>query len=351
MRSRKPGSAVVEYIRGALIGLALITLGMCACMGTRPIRYVTVTNRVEAAPLRLLADDYLHSEEFAPANTLRAKRVALASLLEFLSQVTEQPEEKVLWYDLTHTALERYRDAGDYSASTVRQRLFIIKHFAAYASNKFAVSNPAVGVSIPSPAPRKFKGLLDREHAALVSYADTLEPRNRFLILFLLGSGLRESEAANARLSDLSPTWDMLAVVGKGGKPRNVPISTSLRRSLVQYRTWRDENYPTREVYPLLVSSRGANPRWPESYQMSVESIADNFKRACLACGVAKERAHPHTARHDFAIRTLAHLSPKYGAGKALNLVALMLGHSDIKITMQYLNESDDELLKAVEDM
>src|SRR5687768_389307 len=58
--------------------------------------------------------------------------------------------------------------------------------------------------------------------------------RDRAIVLLLLDTGLRVSEAAGIRLGDLRPDGSV-KVVGKGAKERIVPIGSTARGAIVRY--------------------------------------------------------------------------------------------------------------------
>ena len=58
--------------------------------------------------------------------------------------------------------------------------------------------------------------------------------RDRAILLLLLDTGLRVSEAAGIRLGDLRPDGSV-KVMGKGAKERIVPIGSTARTAIVRY--------------------------------------------------------------------------------------------------------------------
>lgn len=66
----------------------------------------------------------------------------------------------------------------------------------------------------------------------LLAIADV---RDRALLLLLLDTGLRISEAAGLRVGDLRPDGT-LKVMGKGAKERIVPVGSTARTAIVRYR-------------------------------------------------------------------------------------------------------------------
>jgi len=63
--------------------------------------------------------------------------------------------------------------------------------------------------------------------------------RNKAIISLFVATGLRLSELANIRLSDLDPRLQQLQVMGKGAKMRMVPIDGEVRKALKHYLEFR----------------------------------------------------------------------------------------------------------------
>jgi site-specific recombinase XerD len=78
--------------------------------------------------------------------------------------------------------------------------------------------------------------------------------RDRAILLLLLDTGLRVSEAAGIRLGDLRPDGSV-KVMGKGAKERIVPIGTTARGAIVRYLGQRGPGAPDA---PLFLGRRGA---------------------------------------------------------------------------------------------
>jgi integrase len=77
--------------------------------------------------------------------------------------------------------------------------------------------------------------------------------RDRAIVLLLLDTGLRVSEAAGIRLGDLRPDGSV-KVMGKGAKERIVPIGSTARGAIVRYIAQRG---PGATDAPLFLGRRG----------------------------------------------------------------------------------------------
>jgi len=136
--------------------------------------------------------------------------------------------------------------------------------------------------------------------------------------------GLRVSEAANLRVSDIDSARMTITIrQGKGQKDRVVMLSPVLLETLRQY--WRLKK-------PKLWLFPGRNPDQP----MSSESVFHIFKNAARRAGLTK-KASPHSLRHSFATHLLE-------SGTDLRTIQMLLGHRNLKTTAGYLHVSQQHV-------
>jgi integrase/recombinase XerD len=153
-----------------------------------------------------------------------------------------------------------------------------------------------------------------RFFAAITSF------KHRTLLMFAYAAGLRVSEAARVRVSDIDSQRMVIRVVqGKRKKDRYTILSPLLLEMLRHY-WWaaRPKDY--------LFPGRG----------QSGHVTSSTVQRACLdaqaASGLAKE-VTPHTLRHSFATHLLE-------AGTDLRVIQVLLGHASPRTTALYTQVS-----------
>src|SRR5438094_6896693 len=98
---------------------------------------------------------------------------------------------------------------------------------------------------------RRLPTVLSREEVArLIDAAGTLFRRT--LLMTLYATGMRRSELARLKVSDIDSQRMIIRVVeGKGGKDRDLPLSPSLLETLREYWRWRKPKlylFPTRTL-------------------------------------------------------------------------------------------------------
>jgi len=174
---------------------------------------------------------------------------------------------------------------------------------------------------------RRLPTVLSREEVArLINAAGTLFRRT--LLMTLYATGMRRSELARLKVSDIDSQRMIIRVVeGKGGKDRDLPLSPALLESLREYWRWRKPRlylFPTRTCRHRLDQPISDKTVWI--------ACSDAARRAGI-----RKRVTPHTLRHSWATHLLE-------AGTDLRTIQVLLGHGDLETTAQYLHLSQRHL-------
>ncbi len=155
--------------------------------------------------------------------------------------------------------------------------------------------------------------------------------RDASLVLFLLHTGLRLSEAIELRMTDiqLSERKGSVSVQnGKGNKQRSVPLNSEARKAL---RDWFDVR-PKSEYLWMTVEG--------EHESLSGRTVQRILRRYARAAQI--EELTPHVCRHTFAKNLVDN-------EVGLEKVAALLGHSSLNTTRIYIAPSERDLELAVE--
>ena len=134
--------------------------------------------------------------------------------------------------------------------------------------------------------------------------------RDTAILTLLYGCGLRLSEALGLSRGE-APLGEMLAITGKGGKHRLLPVLPAVREAVADYLAACP--YMLAKDGPLFVGSRGG-PLNPRIVQRQMAAL-----RGFLGL---PETATPHALRHSFATHLL-------GAGGDLRAIQELLGHRE----------------------
>jgi len=209
--------------------------------------------------------------------------------------------------------------------TTISIRLRSIRCFFNFLAREEAIdTNPMAGVEIPRLPGRYPEVLTEAEIKAMLATARQRTwagTRNRAMLLTFLDTGVRLGELIGLNLGDLDLQAARVRVRdGKGERERCVFAGRTLLRSL---RTWLDTRGTGQESWPLFVTHGGA--------RLDRRNVQRILERISASAGLDGKHIHPHLLRHTFATHYIKN------GGDPFSLQRI-LGHSDIKTTMIYVN-------------
>jgi integrase/recombinase XerD len=149
-------------------------------------------------------------------------------------------------------------------------------------------------------------------------------PKHRLALAFAYGCGLRVSELARMKTTDIDVARGTVSIKeGKGGKDRVVMLPCSLVAPLEEYR---------KTYSPMIYLFEGARPGQP----LCSRTFQVLFHRALIRCGISHEGGI-HSLRHAFATHLLE-------AGTDLKVIQALLGHASYKTTERYARVASHRL-------
>ncbi|MEQ6917968.1 tyrosine recombinase XerC [Halomonas aquatica] len=228
------------------------------------------------------------------------------------------------WARLDAALLRRFlggeRMRGLAPRSLARRRAAISRFAAHLVDAGRLAHNPATLVHAPRQ-PRHLPRPLDVDQ--LARFLDTphdgspLARRDQAMLELFYSSGLRLAELAALDLGDLQP--QRVRVLGKGGKPRQVPVGRRARQALDDWQAVRGQ-LADRDTRALFVGVRGV--------RLGHRAIQLRLAELAKTRGLA-EHLHPHRLRHSFASHLLE-------SSQDLRAVQELLGHADLATTQVY---------------
>lgn len=281
---------------------------------------------------------------------------------------TEQVPLEALTRDHLVLTLQAYRNRPDRrynnpdaaprrrADTSIRRRLSALRTFLGWcvATGRLD-TNPADDLDVPSPGKRLPKALaVDAAEQLLEACESSFWPeRDRLLIWLGLGAGLRLSEATTSRTDRLGAgnPPKTLAVSGKGGKDRVVPLLPPLQQALADYLPTRCEmleHWDTDSPW-LLLSRRpheltgvtNLDGTTPSSLQLTASGASKRVAALLKNAGLKRDGVRMHALRHTFA--TLALRSGAYG----IRELQEQLGHADLATIQMYTEVTEQDLLRA----
>ena len=289
-----------------------------------------------APTLQTFFTNRLVRQRQASSETISSYRDTFRLLFCFVQASTGKKPATLDWDDLDEDLIAAFldhleRDRGN-RPRTRNLRLTAIRslfHYAAFRHPEHAAVIQRV-LSIP---PKRFDKrvvtfLTAVEAAALIQAPDPGRwegRRDRTMLALTLQAGLRVSELTGLNCGDVVlGAGGHVRCEGKGRKQRAVPLTSQCQAVLASWLTERagrldDPLFPTRTGRRL---SRDAVER----------RIATHAAVAQDRCpSLRNKRLHPHVLRHSCAMSLLQ-------GGVDTTVIALWLGHADVRSTQPYLH-------------
>ena len=274
--------------------------------------------------------EMLAAERGAARNTLAAYGADLADFAAFAAARGEAAGAAAAE---TARAYVAGLHAAGLSARTAARRLSCLRQFHRFLLREGVRADDPTQLLDAPRLPRSLpKYLSEAELDALLAAAALRPGRSAAVAVaaleLLYVTGLRVSELLGLRRAALADGAAMLAVRGKGGRERLVPLGGAARRAAAAMAEGSDS--------PWLFPGRDAGRA------MTRQGLALLLKPVALAAELDPARVSPHVLRHSFASHMLAR-------GADLRSLQALLGHADISTTQIYTHVQPERLQRLVE--
>lgn len=266
---------------------------------------------------------YLRTERYSANRTIQ----------EYVNDCKAFIEDMPLPISKAH--FDRFSNKGGYSTASIRRKKSAFKIFCEYLK-RLEKDNPALSgtlieesikdmpIKFPKPTQKLPKALSNGEVTALINASEDI--RTNAILELIYATGLRVSECASLRFSNIDFQERMITVVGKGKKERKIPFHERANIALLAFISGREKKQSD-----FLFENPSHKP-------LSRQWVFEIIKEAAKKAGIIKS-VSPHMLRHSFATHLLN--------GKAdLRSIQELLGHASIQTTQIYLSISNDQLKK-----
>ena len=284
--------------------------------------------------------EMLSAERGAAANTLEAYRRDLGDFAEFLGgRPLEQAEPEDL-----RAYLADLVKRGFARSSQARRLSSLWQFYRFLYAEGVRGDDPSSGLEAPKrgrPLPKVLSvadvGRLLETARQAVERASGPQARARAARLYCLlevlyATGLRVSELVGLKRTAARHENRFLAVRGKGGRERLVPLNDAAKAAM---RLHLDAS----KAVAGDSESPWLFPAFSESGHLTRQAFARELKALAAAAGLV--RISPHVLRHAFASHLLQN-------GADLRAVQQLLGHADISTTQIYTHVLDERLKALV---
>ena len=272
-------------------------------------------------------------------HTVRAYVATAERLSAFLAEHWGEPAHSERLASASQADLRAYlasrRGDGLANRSAARE-LSAMRAFLAFASEQHEgaavpprLKGPRIKRSLPRPiAPDDIMALGDA--MASRDAPSWVQARDWAVLLLLYGAGLRISEATGLTAAVL-PLGEALRIIGKGGKPRVVPVLPQLQQAIAHYA----------DLVPFALAPDEPLFRGTRGGPLSPALVRRAMMNARRLLGLSED-ATPHALRHSFATHLLA-------GGADLRSLQELLGHASLSSTQIYTQVDAAQLLDVYE--
>ncbi len=226
------------------------------------------------------------------------------------------------------------------SQASYNRNLSSLRSFFRYLNKYENVKHNPVQLFHTAKARRKLPEFLtfDQIETILNSFDlnDPVGIRNRAIIEIMYACGLRVSECATLKISNIFLKDRYLIVLGKESKERMVPFYPRCEELLELYLK---ESRPTFMVNKIEHDYLFVNQKGKPITSRSIQLLCEN---SAIEAGLSIH-VHPHMIRHSFATHLLDN-------GADLRVVQELLGHASLSTTQIYTHVTVDKLRKVIDE-
>jgi len=294
---------------------------------------------------------HLATERGASTYTLRNYRQVLTEFVLWHEQERQQrPDWKSLQRDDFRNYL-RYLGRNHKSRAATQLRFSALRSFYKFLIRRGEAENsPIKNLQLPKLAKRLPRFLtaaqmLDllqaplKELEKLQKASEAPIPEQNYyrdvaILETIYSCGLRISELCGLLVQDINWSEQVVRVLGKGKKERQVPIGAPALDTIRAY--WGKLDHPPAAAMPVFLRNPDTlSPMYPRLIQL-------RLKRYLEIAGLDPEMT-PHKLRHSYATHLL-------DAGADLRSVQELLGHAHLVTTQVYTHVTTERLKKAYDE-
>lgn len=283
---------------------------------------------------------YLGAERGLSAHTIAAYMTDLAQFAEFAERSGRglRSIERVAPADVR--AFLRERVGAGLAGSSMTRKLSSLRAFFRFLKKKGVCrEDPTIHLVRPRKRPSLPPLIGAGDIRRMMELPDTSSLsglRDRAILEFLYGTGVRLGEMVRLEVADFIPGEETIRIFGKGSKERLVAWGGEARKSFLRYQTMRFalpsparpadlRAYAGLPAFSAAVRTR-ISPR-------TVQRIVEKYLRK-VSLGSA---LGPHALRHAFATHLLDN-------GADLRAVQELLGHESLSTTQTYTHVTPKRL-------
>ena len=276
-------------------------------------------------------ENHLRAERALADRTVQAY---LTDLGQFARHLEDSGRGEVGVVDMTLRDVRAYLRGEverGVQASSMTRKISSLRAFFAYLERRGTIAvDPTLHLTRPKRR-KDLPGIVAEDAISEMMQLPDLSTlrgyRDRAILEFLYGTGVRLSELVNLNIRDFVEADDSLRIIGKGNKERVVPWGGEARRVFLAYQSARF-GHPVDSEAALKSHAGQAAFATKVDRRISmrtVQRIVDKYLNKVSMSTTGS----PHTLRHAFATHLLDN-------GADLRAVQELLGHESLATTQTY---------------
>ncbi len=284
--------------------------------------------------------NYLQYEKRYSSHTIQAYQADIKQFEEFIQWEFDLQIVEVQASHIRSYLMDRLKTGMLESA--LNRKLSSLRSFYKFLlRDELVKSNPVVLVKAPKIPKRlpvfvetaKMNQLLDgvlNDEGDIKEYftEDFKGQRDKIVIEFLFGTGVRLAELLMIKDTDINTFEGTVKVLGKRNKERIIPLHKTLLESIGHYLKLKSiENFNNKST-SLIVTNKG-----DAAYAKFIYRVVKGY----LTEVSTQDKKSPHVLRHSFASTLL-------DRGADLNAIKELLGHASLAATQVYTHNSVERL-------
>lgn len=288
--------------------------------------------------------EHLRYERNVSEHTLRNYMSDLMQFYDHLAPADPSgARREVDVHQIDHITIREWLSAlhaANKKKTSVARKLATLRTFFQFLVREGVVElNPAKLVSTPRLEKKLPVHLSVEDAIRFIETPDTetdLGKRDRAILEFLYGTGVRVSELTKLDIGDIDFREKLVRVTGKRRKQRIVPFGDPALHAVLSYLTVRNgflQHAPLgeRDSQALFLNYQGTRIT-----TRSVGRMVDKYIRICAGI----HDISPHALRHSFATHLL-------DSGADLRDIQELLGHARLSTTQIYTHVSMEKLIEV----
>lgn len=221
------------------------------------------------------------------------------------------------------------------SPRTINRKISTLKSFFRFIMREGVIESSPMDLVISPKTGKKLPAFVQENEINYLLdgkfFSDDFEGvRDKTIISFFYGTGIRLSELKELKLQDLDIIEGVVKVTGKRNKERLVPFPRELKQIIEEYLKIRDDMFG--ETGPFMfLTGKGVKV---------YDKLLYRVVKKHLAKVTTMDKKSPHVLRHSYATHLLNN-------GADLNAIKELLGHSNLAATQVYTHNTFEKLKKV----